>query len=104
MNAAFDSLNLQAVYTGSMFTKCGNFPDDPIPPRYLSSTNTSNIDRKLLSKRKMIKHVHVLPDGNCFFRSVAVYVHGDEDYHNIVQKALCSHITANQEICCFIIP
>ena len=29
--------------------------------------------------------------GNCFFRSVAVYVHGDEDYHNIVRKALCFH-------------
>lgn len=78
-----------------MFTKCGSFPDDPIPPRYLSSTNTSNINKKLLSEGKMIKTV--LPDGNCFFRSVAVYVHGDEEYHSIVRKALCSHITANQD-------
>ena len=60
---------------------------------FIHSTNTSNIDRKLLSEGKTIKHV--LPDGYCFFRSVAVYVHGDED---IVRKALCSHITANQEM------
>ena len=33
-----------------------------------------------------------------FFRSVALYVHGNEDYHNILRKALCSHITANQEM------
>ena len=44
----------------------------------------------------MIKNV--LPDGNCFFRSVAVYVHGDEDYHMNVRKKLCSHITANQDV------
>ena len=67
-----------------LYTKCGNFPDDPIPPRYLPSSNASIITKKLLTEGKMIKSV--LPDGNCFFRSIAVYVHGDEKYHMNVQK------------------
>jgi len=37
-------------------------------------------------------------NGNCFFRSVAVYVHGDEDYHMNVRKKLCTHITVNKDV------
>ena len=85
---------MQAVFTGSIFTKCGNFPDDPIPPSLLSSSNAFIINKKLLTEGKMIKSV--LPDANCFFRSVAVYVHGGEDYHLVVRKELCAHINANQ--------
>ena len=88
---------MDAVYTGMSYTKCGNFSDDPTPPRFLpssSSSSSSAITKKLLTEGKVIKSV--LPDGNCFFRSIAVYLHGDEEYHMSVRKELCAHMTMNQ--------
>ena len=47
-----------------------------------------------MAEGKMIKNI--LLDGNCFFRSIAVYGYKDEEYHMNVRKELCTHISTNQ--------
>ena len=40
----------------------------------------------------------VLPDGNCFFRSLSFCFYGTDDHHLAVRKTLVAHIVSNKGI------
>ena len=49
---------------------------------------------KLSASGKTVKRV--LPDGNCFFRSLSFCLHGSEKQHSITRADIVAHINANR--------
>ena len=91
--------HLQAVHTSPNFIKLGTFPDKPLPPGIVNSSVQSKpkcngLMDILSSSGKTVKQV--LPDGNCFFRSLSFCFYGTDDHHLAVRKTLVAHIVSNK--------
>lgn len=92
-------VHLQAMCMSPNYIKLGTFPDDPLPPessavQQQSKPNISTVLQILLSSGKTVKRV--LPDGNCFFRSLSFCFYQTEDHHSGVRQSVVTHIKYNQ--------
>ena len=79
--------------------KFGNYPDEPIPPLSFNlpkkQKHNPGIEiAKILDPagRKVNK---MLPDGNCFFRSLSFCFHQTQDRHMEIRTTLVEFITKN---------
>ena len=92
--------HLQAVHTSPNYVKLGTFPDEPLPPGVVDSSTISKlisngIMQILSSTGKTVKRV--LPDGNCFFRSLSFCLYGTDDHHLAVRKTVVAHIDSKKK-------
>merc|ERR1719447_37172 len=53
--------------------------------------------RQELQTRRNLDIVRIQGDGNCFFRSIAHQVYGDEAHHRVIRNKIVDYIVAQQE-------
>ena len=81
--------------------KFGSFPDEPLldlvrnPPSKHNHQNETHVNMTQILHSAGRKAIKVLPDGNCFFRSLSFCFYKTQDRHMEVRRTLVDFISEN---------
>ena len=92
---------LRDLLTSPNYVKLGDFPDKPIPPKVLQLLQPSdpfNTKRSHHSTQQNRKIMPIAGNGNCFFRSLSLFLFDTQQEHLQVRKEIVKFITANTSL------